>query len=290
MSDGYELLGRRDLDAASKPKSLFADKRERGVALIIGGSSRFHGAPVLASLAALRVGAGYAKTFVPKAVVDAVRRLSPNVIVNALGGNSIKFNKELEKEIGRADAVAVGMGAGNSNTVALCARKIINSGMKNEKTVVVDADAIMALKGIRHSRLNGHVIATPHDLEFYRVSGRRLSKSLAARIREAKGLARSKGIVVVLKGHNTIVTDGKRIKVCKPRSGALATMGTGDALSGIICGYAAQGATPFEAACAGVYLHASIGDKLAKKKGMHIIASDVVDAIPLAIKEFDKSY
>ena len=110
------------------------------------------------------------------------------------------------------------------------------------------------------------------------------------RIGEAESLARKKGIVVVLKGHISIVTDGKKTKICRPKSAALATMGSGDVLSGIICGYAAQGAAPFEAACAGVYLHAMIGDRLAKRMGMHIIASDVVEAIPLAIKEFDKSY
>ena len=290
MSGEYELLGRRDLDAASRPLSLSADKRIRGTALIIGGSSQFHGAPVLASLAALRTGAGYVKTFVPKVVVDPARRLSPNIIVAALGIEHIRFNSEIKKEIERSNAVAVGMGIGRSRSATTSSRRIIDSSIENEKTIVVDADALMALGDVRFSAHNGSIIATPHDGEFRMVSGKKPSTDLLARIKDAASLAAKKGIVVVLKGHNTIVTDGERTRVCRPRSAALATMGSGDVLSGIICGYAAQGASPFQAACAGVYLHATIGDRLAKKMGMHIIAADIVDAIPLAIKEFDKSY
>ena len=290
MSGKYELLGRRDLDAASRPVSPYANKRERGTALIIGGSSRFHGAPVLASLAALRTGAGYVKTFVPKSVVDPARRLSSNIIVAELGTREIRFNDEIRKEIERSDAIAVGMGIGRSSPAVECSRRIINSSIGNEKPIVVDADALMALKDIRISARNGSVIATPHDKEFQMASGKKPSSSLSARIRDAESFAEKKGIVVVLKGHNTIVTDGEKTKVCRPRSAALATMGSGDVLSGIICGYAAQGATALQSACAGVYLHAAIGDRLAKKMGMHIIAADLVDAIPLAIKEFDKSY
>lgn len=290
MSEKYELLGRRDLDAASKPKSLFVQKRQRGTALIIGGSSGFHGAPVLAALSALRTGAGYVKLFVPKAVVDAARKLSPNIIVASLGVNSIRFSRELETQIQRANAVAIGMGAGRSASTIACSKKTIRSCIKSNKAIVVDADALGVLGAIGYSKLNRYIVATPHDKEFRGLSGSLPSEKLGERIRAAAAFAKSKGIVVVLKGHNSIVTDGKRTKVCKPKSAALATMGTGDVLSGIICGYAAQGADPFEAACAAVYLHAMIGDMLAEKMGMHAIASDVVDAIPLAIKEFDKSY
>ena len=290
MSGEYEFLGRRDLDAASRPLRLYADKRERGTALIVGGSSRFHGAPVLASLAALRTGAGYVKTFVPGAVVDPVRRLSPNIIVAALGTRQIRFNREIKKEIARSNAIAIGMGIGIESSALSCSRRIIDSSIGNKKTVVVDADALKALGDIRFSARNGSIIATPHDGEFRMITGARPSTDFSARIKDAASLAAKKGIIVVLKGHKTIVTDGERTRVCRPSSAALATMGSGDVLSGIICGYAAQGATAFQAACAGVYLHAAIGDRLAKKMGVHVIAADLVDAIPLAIKEFDKSY
>ena len=89
MAHGYELLGKRDLRAATEPVSLFSSKRSRGTALIIAGSELFHGAPVLAALASLRIGAGYVKLYVPGSVIDPVRSLSPNVIVGRLGDRSI---------------------------------------------------------------------------------------------------------------------------------------------------------------------------------------------------------
>src|SRR5271165_3413445 len=107
----YELLGSRDLKIASVPKGKFSGKRERGTALIIAGSGRYHGAPVLSSLAAyntlsaLRVGAGYAKLYVPKSVIGPVRSLSPNIIVGQLGGTSITCNKQILDEVKKAGAV-----------------------------------------------------------------------------------------------------------------------------------------------------------------------------------------
>ena len=291
MVDRYKILGKKDLEAASKPKSQFSSKRDRGTALIIAGDDRFHGAAVLAALASLRIGAGYVKLYVPKSVMEPVRRLSANIIVEALGDKSITCNKEILGEVNSSDAIAIGMGIGRSVMARKSAVRIIQECTSKEKTVTVDADAIPALKKLGTDPvLNKNIIATPHDGEFFRLTGIRLpEKDLDSRAKSAVECAERLGITLVLKGHYSIVTDGKRIRVNKARSYALATMGTGDVLSGIITGYAACGADPFSAACAGVYLHSSIGDKLAGKMGNHIIAQDIVDAIPLAIKGFDKS-
>lgn len=94
---------------------------------------------------------------------------------------------------------------------------------------------------------------------------------------------------MLLKGHETVVTDGKRIRVNRARTSALATMGTGDVLAGMIAGYAATGADIFDAALAGAYLHSRIGDELAKRMGSHIISIDVVESIPSILKRFDKT-
>ena len=291
MALKYELLGKRDLKAASKPKSLFSSKRGRGTALVIAGSADFHGAPVLAALASLRVGAGYVKLYVPRSVVGPARNLSPNIIVGALGAKSITCNKQILDQIKRCNAIAIGMGIGRSAMAQVSARKIVQSSVRAGKVVVVDADAISSLKRLPvEGKLNQNIIATPHDGEFFRLTAfRPAEKDLGARVKTAAEWARKLGITLVLKGHYSIVTDGKRVKVNIAKTSALATMGTGDILSGIICGYAATGVGAFAAACAGVYLHSSIGDSLATKMGNHIIAADVVDAIPLAIKEFDKT-
>ena len=93
---------------------------------------------------------------------------------------------------------------------------------------------------------------------------------------------------MLLKGHETVVTDGKRTKIIRAKSSALAVMGTGDVLSGMIGAYAAKNNDLFVAGVAGAYLHAMIGDALYKEKGNHILASDVVDGIPKILKKFDK--
>ncbi|MHB1830497.1 MAG: NAD(P)H-hydrate dehydratase [Candidatus Micrarchaeaceae archaeon] len=297
MGIGYALLGRKDLEAASEPKSIFSGKRERGNALIISGSRSYHGAPSLALLAtcnilaSLRVGAGYATLYVPKAILNPVRAVSPNTIVKALGNNEITCNKEVLDAVERSNAVAIGMGIGKTRNAIAASEKIVQRAADLNKPIVVDADAIQCLRKLskRHAA-NSSIIATPHDREFFGLTGKTLpKKDLGLRMAYAVQSAKELGIVIVLKGHNTIVTDGKRIKVNIAKTSALATMGSGDVLSGIICGYAACGADPLIAASAGVYLHSMIGDSLAKRKGNHIIAVDIVDGIPSAIKDFDKS-
>jgi NAD(P)H-hydrate epimerase len=296
MAERYRRLGLRDLRSASKPVDPFSDKRARGRALIIGGSSRYHGAPVLAStsaynlLASLRVGAGYSKLYVPRSILNPVRSLSPNTIVGALGRNNITCNMEILHEIEMADAVAIGMGIGKTGSAMSASAKIIGHAIDCRKTVVVDADAIRSLpRFAKGHALDRCVIATPHDAEFYAMTGMRLpERDLSYRASISAEYARRLNIIIVLKGHRTVVTDGDTTMVNISKSHALATMGTGDVLSGIICGYAAAGATPIEAAAAGVYLHSRIGDMLSKINGDHIIAKDVVDAIPECIRAFDR--
>ncbi len=296
MAERYRRLGLHDLRSASKPVDPFSDKRARGRALIIGGSSRYHGAPVLAStsaynlLASLRVGAGYSKLYVPRSILNPVRSLSPNTIVGALGRSNITCNIEILREIEMADAVAIGMGVGRSRSAISASRKIIRHAARSGKTVVVDADALRSIgRSDIPDWLNRSVIATPHDEEFYEMTGVRVpERDLSHRAEVSAEYARRLDIIIVLKGHYTVVTDGYKVMVNIPKSPALATMGTGDVLSGIICGYAAAGANPLEAAAAGVYLHSMIGDMLYKREGEHIIAEDVVGAIPRYIKAFDR--
>jgi NAD(P)H-hydrate epimerase len=93
----------------------------------------------------------------------------------------------------------------------------------------------------------------------------------------------------VLKGHFTVITDGSSVKVNKAGSSALATMGTGDVLDGMIAAYAAVHGNAFESAVAAVTAHSMLGDALWRKKGNHIIAMDLIDALPSFLRKFDKT-
>lgn len=285
---GY--AGAADLKRAMVRRDAFANKNSSGRVLVIGGSSGFHGAPVLASnatyntLAALRSGAGYARTYVPEKILRSARALSPNVIVNALGKDSVIFNDEIKQEIVKANAIVVGPGIGRKVGALSAATKIIGFGLQRQKKVVADADAIIALRSMK-GRLCKNLVATPHEGEFYRMTGMKVSPAnLKERIAKAVKAARLFNINLLLKGHYTIITDGIRVKVVRSKSSALATMGTGDVLSGIIGGYAATGAGLFEAAVAGAYLHSRIGDDLYGEYGNHIIATDVIERLPKVLK------
>ena len=114
-------------------------------------------------------------------------------------------------------------------------------------------------------------------------------KDLHARIGAAINLSRLLDSNVLLKGHEDIITDGRRVKITNSNSSALATMGTGDVLAGMIGAYTVHNRDVLTAAVAASYLHKVIGDRLHKEKGNHILASDVVEYIPKLLKRFDKN-
>lgn len=285
------LAGRRDLVAASRARYLYSNKYSNGKVVVVGGGESFHGAPVLASvaanntLAALRVGAGYAITCVPKSVELAVRKVSPNLIVRALGGRNLgsKDLRILKDASGRADAVVIGPGLGRSDGTLRTIRGFVEYAGSAGKMVVIDADALYAVGRAR--RLGRNALITPNMFEFRIFYKRKLDdRDIKSRIVAAMDVAKRLGTNVLLKGQATVITDGKRYKIVRARSPALATMGTGDVLAGIIGGFAARNKNMFRAAVAGAYLHALIGDVLYKDKGNHIIATDVMEAIPRILK------
>ncbi len=291
---GTEYANAMDLKRALYERKLDSSKRDNGRVMVIGGSEDFHGAPALAGnaayalLAALRTGAGYATAFVPKSVLVPARCVAPDVIVRPLRGNNLTAS-DAQMISGRMkdyDSIVVGPGLGRTEGVPAATAIIIKSATANGVRTVVDADAIRAIPG-RLRRLGRNVIVTPQDREFSALYGKAIGNmDWKHRIDAAVKAASEFGCSVLLKGHRTIITDGKRVKIVRPRSAALATMGTGDVLSGIIGGIAANHDDMFDAAVAGAYLHALIGDLLHDRIGDRIIPSDIVDEIPHSIMKF----
>jgi len=151
-------------------------------------------------------------------------------------------------------------------------QKIVNYALSNGKKVIADADAISAITDMLGAKRidTTNLLITPHDSEFYQFSGLKLrheDSNIFDRIEAAKKIAKEKGINILLKGHNTIITNGEKIKINRSNTPNLSTMGTGDVLSGIIGAFAAMGNDLFEAAAAGAYLHSKAGEVLAMKRG-----------------------
>jgi len=297
-AEGYTLATQRDVESAVRLREVYKTKHGNGRVVVIGGSDVFHGAPALASgaaqcvLAALRTGVGYATAFVPRDVLAQNRRLSPNIIVKPLGASNLGLSdfEMLSKEIGKADCLVIGNGISDSSQSLRATSKIISYAVRESKNVVADAGAIRALSEYP-VKLGMNVVITPNEKEFMLLHNEELDpKNLRRRIDAALSVARKMGCIVLMKGHDTIVTDAERVKVVSSKSSVLAVMGTGDVLAGIIGGLASRSGDSFTAAVAGAYLHSKIGDALSKSMGNHILASDVIDCLPKAMKKFDRNY
>ena len=148
------------------------------------------------------------------------------------------------------------------------------------KPMVFDADALNALAGEPESLAHpgGPRILTPHPGEFARLIGRKLEPEL--RNDAAVQLAARCGIVVVLKGHRTLVTDGARRAINTTGNPGMATGGTGDVLTGLITALCCQHLEPFDAARLGVHLHGLAGDLAAEELGqVSLMASDLIPSL-----------
>jgi hydroxyethylthiazole kinase-like uncharacterized protein yjeF len=255
-------------------------KGNYGRALIVAGSSGMTGAAVLASRGALRAGAGLVYLAVPKELVNFVDTMTPEVI-------TLPYEKIMDI---KADAVAVGPGLGVSKQ----ARNLISSFFKrsNFRSIpqVIDADALniisKEIKLLNKVRKNPKIIMTPHPKEMSRLTKMNIEYIQKNRVHVAKEAAIRFKVNVVLKGHNTVITD-KNGRVCVNTTGnpGMATAGVGDVLTGLMVGFLAQGIEAFEGAVLSVYLHGLAADLAAKEIGQYaMIATDILEKIPHAIQ------
>ena len=136
-------------------------------------------------------------------------------------------------------------------------------------------------------KLDKNTILNPHQKEASRLLGCSLEEVLNNMEQAARKICEKYNCITVLKSHRTIVTDGEKIYYNTTGNSALAKAGSGDVLAGIIAGLLAQGSTPYEASCLGVYLHGLAGD-LAKNDltAYGVLASDTIRYIPYAIKNY----
>jgi NAD(P)H-hydrate epimerase len=163
--------------------------------------------------------------------------------------------------------------------------KIVAASTAMKKPTLIDADALRALDGTSFE--NAKVVLTPHAGEFKSITGVETSLKWKERVSVCTQFARSRSCVLLLKGHESVITDGYRLKVNKTGNPGLATAGSGDVLSGLIGALLAQGNDPFYAAAAGAFMHGAAGDLVVKTKGFHLLATDIINEIPAVLRNFD---
>jgi NAD(P)H-hydrate epimerase len=258
-----------------------------GHVLVAGGSRGLTGAPCLASMAAMRAGAGYVTACVPDALNDIFEVKLTEVMSVPLPDDGAGAHTEagadgvLEKA-GRGGALVAGPGLGRTDGAFAFARRLAREAAV---ALVLDADGLNAHAGDRLASLAARgapTVLTPHAGELARLLELESRTVEARRLEHAREAARRSGAIVVLKGDDTIVAEPEgRVALSRGGSPGLATAGTGDVLSGVLGAFLARGMAPFEAACAAVFAHAEAGRRAAAALGGPdgVIAGDVIDEL-----------
>ena len=263
-------------------------KGDNGKVLVVGGSYVYHGAPVLSSLAALRTGTDLVYTAVPKNNVQATRAISPDLIVIPLAdakltrGSVNKLLGQIPKDL---DSATIGMGLAIQDIEAL--KILVKSLLSRDVRLSLDASALV--KSILPLIKGKNVVVTPHAGEFYRLFGEELPSEKKNHVKFIEKVAKKYSVTILLKGQTDIISDGERtFQNSKTESSAMTVGGTGDVLSGIISGLLARNRNPLESAAIAAYLNGLCGKYVQKEIGVHMVASDLINALPYVAKTFDK--
>ena len=261
-----------------------ANKGDFGRILLLCGSRGFTGAAALAAMGALRTGAGLVYLGVPESIyaIEAIKLDEPVVFPLADEGGMLSDRSigDIKGRLSTMDAVLVGPGIGRSPGTRAVVTAVLES---YQGPVVLDDDGINVLSGHRDV-LRGRkypTILTPHDKEFRRIGG----DLSVDRIQAAESFACEMGVVLLLKGHETIITNGQQTYVNGTGNPGMAVGGCGDVLSGMIVSLLGQGIEPLEAAAAAAWLHGKAGDVCAQELGQYgMLPTDMLRALPRLLK------
>ena len=265
-------------------RSVDAHKGSFGKILLLCGSRGYTGAAALAAMGALRSGAGLVYLAVPESIyaIEAVKLTEP-VIYPVFDENGMYAPSSVEKILSIAqekNAILIGSGMGQSAGTLAATKAVLEN---YPGPVVLDADGINVMKAHKDV-LRGRpypTILTPHPGEFQRFTGNYSDDRIAI----ASELAMELGVIVLLKGHKTVITDGVSCYINPTGNPGMATGGSGDVLSGIIVALLGQGLKPLEAAVCGAWLHGAAGDICASEIGQYgMIPSDMIQVLPRLLK------
>lgn len=270
----------KDVLAQMPKRKPDSHKGDYGKILLLCGSRGYTGAVALAAMGALRSGAGLVYLGVPESIyqIEAIKLTEPIVLPlpDHDGAFSVSAITEICKLLPKMDAVLVGPGIGRSEGAKAVVEAVLTYF---EGPVVVDADGINVLK-LNKDILRGRkfpTVLTPHDGEFSRLGGI-VEKD---RMKAAADMAVDLNSIIVLKGHRTVITDGKVGYRNNTGNPGMAVGGSGDVLAGIITGLIGQNISPLTAAACGVWIHGAAGDLCAAEIGQYgMLPSDVINCLP----------
>ena len=261
-----------------KPRNPDSHKGNFGHAFIVAGSKGKMGAAIIAAKACLRAGVGLLTVDVPTEERSILQIAIPEAMlamredVNGFAGFS---------------AACIGPGIG----IDMESIEMLNNILSRfNNPLLIDADAlnIIATNNKLFDKIKAGTVLTPHPLEFDRLFG--VHNSTEERVATAVEMAKTHQLVIVLKGHKTLITFGGEVFTNNTGNAGLAKGGSGDALSGIICAFLAQGYTPFNAAKIGVHIHGLAADIAMDKQSMEsMLITDVIECLGEAFKKMIQS-
>lgn len=265
-------------------------KGDYGYVFVLGGSPGLTGAVALCANAALRMGAGLVRAGVPESLNSIVATKLTEATTLGLkedrGYLSLQAFEQIEELLERVDVVALGGGAYHTPSARSILLKVIR---EINKPMVIDADGLNALStdlNVLKERKSKDIVLTPHLVEFSRLTKLSTQDIQVKRKELVKEFAFKYNLTLVLKGHRTLISDGKALFENSTGNPGMATAGSGDVLAGIIAGLMAQRVEGLAAARLGVYIHGLAGDLAAKDKTeICLIASDIIEYLPKAVKK-----
>ena len=283
------VISARDIAPLIGPRPAESNKGSYGSVLVAGGSVGKAGAAAMAGIAALRAGAGLSTVATAKSVLATVAGFHPEVMTEPLpetdaGTISTNALDRIEALAKGKTVLAIGPGISSEPETSALVRALV---AKLQLPMVVDADGLNAFEG-RTDELNGRgraMVITPHPGEMARLAGSTIADVQKDRLGVARKFAREHDLIVVLKGHRTLVVqpEGEAWANTTGNPG-MATGGTGDILTGMVAGMIAQHPKDaFRATLAAVHLHGLAGDVIREKVGEHsLVATDLLQGLPEA--------
>ncbi|WP_302671078.1 NAD(P)H-hydrate dehydratase [uncultured Clostridium sp.] len=276
INEGITILEDNYYKEIIREREIYGHKGDYGRAVIFAGSKGFTGAAYLATKACLKTGAGLTTLVTPKDIQDILS----GMLIEAMTSN---FNEEekVEKLIKTANAIAYGPGLQSSREYE---DFLLYISKNSNCHLVIDAEGINILSRRPEilDRLKGRMILTPHPGEMARLVGKSILEVESDRINIAKEYAKKYESIVLLKGYNTVITDGENIYINTTGNSKMASGGSGDCLTGMIVSLLAQKHSPLESALIGAYVHGKAGEITGKSK-YSITASEIIEDISTII-------
>jgi hydroxyethylthiazole kinase-like uncharacterized protein yjeF len=268
-------LTQDSIRAILRPRLESSHKGDYGHAFLIAGNIGKMGSAVIASKACLRSGCGLLTVSVPQDEQLILQTTIPEAMLTIRENDEDNFKK--------FSAAGIGPGIGTTKESIQILTYLLR---EFKKPIVIDADAlnILAMDRKRLDLIPPNTILTPHPLEFDRLFGDQ--GSIELRMTSAMDNAKEYNITIVLKGHRTFITNGTESYLSSTGNAGLAKAGSGDALTGMITSFLAQGYSAFDAAIMSVHLHGLAADIAMTEQSMEsMLITDVIACFGKAFKE-----